>query len=40
LWLIGNACARGMRSPWTIFFSVVRLLAPYEMLSSVALGLS
>jgi hypothetical protein len=35
---IGVACAKGMRSPWTIFFSIVRLSAPYGMRSSVALN--
>ena len=34
---IGVACAKGMRSLWTIFFSIVRLSVPYGMLSSVAL---
>jgi hypothetical protein len=38
LWLIGVVYARGMGSPWTIFFFIVMLLAPYKMLFSVALG--
>ena len=38
LWSIGVVCAREMGSPWTIFFFIVRLLASYGMLSSVALG--
>ena len=40
LWLIGIACVKGMRSPWIIFFFIVRLLAPYGMLSLVSFGLS
>jgi hypothetical protein len=35
---IGSACARGMGSPYTIFFFIVRLFVPYGMLSLVALG--
>jgi hypothetical protein len=38
LWLIGAACARGMGTLWTIFFSIVRLLRLYGMLSFVSLG--
>jgi len=36
--MIGVACAKGMGSLWTIFFSIVRLSVPYGMLSSAALG--
>jgi hypothetical protein len=38
LWSIGVEGARRMGSLWTIFFSIVRLLAPYGTLSLVALG--
>jgi hypothetical protein len=37
LWLVGAACTRGVENPWTIF-SIVRLPAPYEIISLVALG--
>jgi hypothetical protein len=37
LWLIGVVFAKGMGSPWTIFFFIVRLSVPYEMYSSVDL---
>jgi len=38
LWLIAVVCTKGMRSLWTIFFSIVRLPWPYGMLFSAALG--
>jgi hypothetical protein len=38
LWSISAPCARGMGSPLTIFFSIVRLPMHYAMISSVALG--
>jgi len=34
--LIGVGCAKGMGSPWTTFFTIVRLHAPYGMLFSAA----
>jgi hypothetical protein len=36
LWWIGDACASGIGSLRTIFFSIVRLLVPCGMLSLVA----
>jgi hypothetical protein len=38
LWLIRAACAKGIGSLWIIFFSIVRLHAPYGMLFSAVLG--
>ena len=35
---IGGVCENKMGSLWTISFSIVRLLVPYGMLSSVILG--
>jgi hypothetical protein len=37
-WLISAACAKGIGSLWTIFFTIVKSLAPYGMLFSAALG--
>jgi hypothetical protein len=37
-WMIGAVCAREMGSMLIIFFSIVRLLVPYTMKSSVVLG--
>jgi hypothetical protein len=33
--LIGVACVKGMESLWTIFFSIISLLVPYEIFSSI-----
>jgi hypothetical protein len=38
LWLVGVVCVKEMGSPLTIFLSIVRLLRPYGMFSSVDLG--
>jgi hypothetical protein len=38
LWLIGDVGVRKMKSLWTIFFSIVRLLGTYEMFYSINSG--
>lgn len=38
LWLISAECVRGAGNLWIIFFSIVWLLVPFEMLSLVVLG--
>jgi len=40
LWLIGIVCVKGMESPQTVFFFVVRLLVPFEMFFFSRFGLS
>jgi hypothetical protein len=37
LWLIGVVCPKGMESPWTIFYFIVRLLVPFGIFSSINL---